>query len=61
MSVERNSRIFGAIETVADIFDKLIKTPGSNLYIVSFISNAEIVKATTHILAVSTKKEEKIM
>ena len=56
MSVERNSRIFGAMETVAEIFDKLSNTPGRSLYIVSFISRADIVKATTHVLAVSVLK-----
>ena len=45
--------MLGAMETVAEILDKLSSTPGSNLYIVSFISNAEIVSATTHVLAVS--------
>ena len=54
--VERNSRILGAIETVADILDKLSKTPGRSLYIVSFISKADIVRATTHVLAVSKQK-----
>jgi hypothetical protein len=56
LSVERNSRIFGAIETVAEIFDKLNRTPGRSLYIVSFISKAEIVRATTQVLAVSIYK-----
>ncbi len=53
LSVERNSRMFGAIDTVADILDRLSRTPGSSLYIVSFISKAEIVRATTQVLAVS--------
>jgi hypothetical protein len=39
---------------VAEIFDKLSRTPGRSLYIVSFISKAEIVRATTQVLAVST-------
>lgn len=45
--------MFGAMETVADIFDRLSNTPGSNLYIVSFISKAEMVNATTQVFAVS--------
>jgi hypothetical protein len=60
LSVERNSRIFGAIETVAEILDKLSRTPGRSLYIVSFISKAEIVRATTQVLAVSAKIQQEL-
>lgn len=56
--MERNSKILGAMETVAEILDKFSSTPGRSLYIVSFISKADMVKATTQVFAVSVNKRK---
>ena len=52
-SVDRNSKMLGAIDTVADILDRFSSTPGSNLNMVSFISSEQVVSAMTHVFAVS--------
>jgi hypothetical protein len=45
--LERNSRIGIATRTVADILERLSKTSGNNLYMVSRISSVHKVKADT--------------
>jgi hypothetical protein len=46
--LDKNSRIGIAIWTVAEIFERLSRTPGSSLYMASFISSVHVVSAITH-------------